>query len=646
MSSRVDYKRPLTSLLHRRFRDAFIISIAICYTAAIIISGSFSWFWSWFPIGPAGIRTAFLLIPAICVLTLRIALVRPDFRLATTPYNRFKAILSRRETLKIPIYYVLSAVSFQYIFIWCSPSNEVYALTQSPNLYARPQLNERRVYLSFVTIALALIQSGRHLYYDYDALDVAGSDSASSSDMSALVRSAALLSVLLDVSASTWRTAHRLYISIGLSTLLIPIFYSLFFSTILYRIYFRILNLGLSLHDPANYSEEYDFDYRNSFFGYTSLWIDALWMSSLLLSIWDFISLAFTASFRRPPLRASRLLSATSADPLTCLLEGLRSPNPLARQLASKELQVLSVYDQTRRIQIYSDLDRQPQGAWIAIASHCLGRISNVEQRVRNRSMTVSTQSTQSQPPGQPQIHTLPRISAPPRSDMNPFTNNDPGVGGPTELLENFAKKHGNSPTRATPARAASRLKGTITESRLYPKDMLQQMPGQIKEQLDKAWSTAAEGDSKTSTLLAQVRKWAELAQHTFFYGNASQYASAIVVGEEGDAAETINCIGALAKLAIHSVQEDQYGVVAKDIGTIIGRYTSCLEALESFEAAVESQFGRQKLVAESPAVGRVRSALDEGLDEMIHTFEGVTGLVGLDRAQLRKAKEAVNKSS
>ena len=85
------YKDLLTPALHRRFTGAAGIILLICYVESVLIgdksscelkhwhgaakhsSDLYSVFWSWFPIGTAGIRTLLLFISALSVFVLRVA---------------------------------------------------------------------------------------------------------------------------------------------------------------------------------------------------------------------------------------------------------------------------------------------------------------------------------------------------------------------------------------------------------------------------------------------------------------------------------------------------------------------------------------------------------------------------------------------
>lgn len=645
MAGRVEYKRLLTSLLHQRFRDAFLISAAVCYAIAIATSSSFSWLWLWFPIGPAGVRTLLYLGSATCVLTLRTALVRPDPRPFPTPYAALKGRLSRVETLQVPAYYLVSALAFEWVTVWFSASDGAYTLRISPNPYARPHINERRVYLSFMTTSLALIQSCRHLYHDYDSLNIVEYDGRRAADFPTMLGSASFASVLADLSQTVVQIGLRLYRPIAVFTVLSPAVYWLLFSNLLYRLYFATFSVIFSLHDPSMQSDDFDSGDGTSLFGYSYLWTDALWISFLMLGFWDLISMAFTLSFRRPPIKSSLPLSANSPDPLTSLLNGLGSQHPLGAYYVSQELRTIAKFDPVRRAQIFSDLDRNPQIAWTAINTYCSAHINELEGRLMSESITGKSADSQSPPPPQPQIQNLPRISAPPKGDVNPFLPPKSGSAGTMESLDSFARRHGNSPSRATPARAITRLSKAVAESALEPRRLLKEMPEQMKQRYGDVWENLTQSEGDASSMASQLQQLAKRASHTFFYGTADRYANAIIQGPASQASETINCIDALGTLVSRSAKEDQFGIVAKDIGTIISRYMSCLEQSQSFNLEVQLRFKTQSLIEDCLVLKQVQLALQQRLDEMVRTFEGVTGIAGLNPIQMRRARQILEKS-
>ena len=84
------YREFLTPALHKRFTNAALVTLVVCYIEAVfiadkstsdsdtqlqncLISDIVAVIWFWFPIGPAGIRTLLLFVSALSIFVLRVA---------------------------------------------------------------------------------------------------------------------------------------------------------------------------------------------------------------------------------------------------------------------------------------------------------------------------------------------------------------------------------------------------------------------------------------------------------------------------------------------------------------------------------------------------------------------------------------------
>lgn len=66
------YRDFLIPVLHQRFTSAFVLAISVCYIESILLGDWSDPFWSWFPLGSAGIRTLLLCFPLLAVFLLRV----------------------------------------------------------------------------------------------------------------------------------------------------------------------------------------------------------------------------------------------------------------------------------------------------------------------------------------------------------------------------------------------------------------------------------------------------------------------------------------------------------------------------------------------------------------------------------------------
>ena len=133
------YREFLTPALHRRFTRAAGVICFLCYIEAVLIGGTSSckrsercfhvmhadfWvdavLWSWFPLGPAGIRTLLLFISSLLIFVLRVAQLHFGARITASPFETFRQYLFRVNTLQTLGFYLFSAWWFTEVYIWSS----------------------------------------------------------------------------------------------------------------------------------------------------------------------------------------------------------------------------------------------------------------------------------------------------------------------------------------------------------------------------------------------------------------------------------------------------------------------------------------------------------------------------------------------
>lgn len=127
-------------------------------------------FWSWFPLSRAGIRTGLLFIPAFMIFVLRVAQLHVGTRTSYSAYQTFRRYALRFETIQTLGWYLSSAYVFSEIYIWSASSTADLNRIKIMPKTDRPTLNEKPIYLTCFLYFLAIVQTGFHLYYDYDAI--------------------------------------------------------------------------------------------------------------------------------------------------------------------------------------------------------------------------------------------------------------------------------------------------------------------------------------------------------------------------------------------------------------------------------------------------------------------------------------------
>lgn len=113
---------------------------------------------------------------------------------------------------------------------------------------------------------------------------------------------------------------------------------------------------------------------------------------------------------------------------------------------------------------------------------------------------------------------------------------------------------------------------------------------------------------------------------------------------------EKINIIHAsksLSTLCAKSLEEDDYGQVAKSVALILRTYTSTITAVNIFVAGFAPSWTDVYFTERDRRVGEVEELVDvlrQGLEEVLLAFGEYAGAVGVSKKELREARELVGK--
>ena len=99
--------------------------------------------------------------------------------------------------------------------------------------------------------------------------------------------------------------------------------------------------------------------------------------------------------------------------------------------------------------------------------------------------------------------------------------------------------------------------------------------------------------------------------------------------------------VTALTQLAVHSLGEDQFGNVHRDVPSIIRTLTLVIRKVEDLKTRVPAHWTDAGKPKESPEVEQVLAALRTGLGEVVTSFEPYCHDLRLTPGDLRLAKEA-----
>lgn len=114
------------------------------------------------------------------------------------------------------------------------------------------------------------------------------------------------------------------------------------------------------------------------------------------------------------------------------------------------------------------------------------------------------------------------------------------------------------------------------------------------------------------------------------------------VLGEPyGEPSLLINATNALGQLAVHSLNEDKYGNVQRDVAAIIRTLTSVTKKLENFKSTLSVSWTDVEKKKASPEVDSVLEALKIALGELVQAFGPYARDLRLSLTDVRLAKEA-----
>lgn len=274
----------------------------------------FTVLWSWFPLGRAGIRTGLLFIPAFMIFILRVAQLHVGLRTSHSAYQTFTRYAVRLETIQTAMWYLLSAYLFSEIYIWSASQDADLNRIKQPHWSDRRVLNEKPIYLTSHLVFVGLLQTGVHLFYDYDRIDMPSikTQSGASTDSTDPSTPPPYVQLKMKLPAMI---ANALSRAIGMS-LISPVIYSLTvrsFAWSFTRSFAKIFwNLPKSGALPAIRPFHWSVLGRSVSAGF------------LLIMLWEVANAAFSAYVAQAPLKNDRPITYESKDPNGSLLTGLK----------------------------------------------------------------------------------------------------------------------------------------------------------------------------------------------------------------------------------------------------------------------------------------------------------------------------------
>ncbi|MCJ1244344.1 hypothetical protein MMC30_001542 [Trapelia coarctata] len=621
------YREFLTPALHRRFTRAAGLALLLCYVEAIAIGDKSSILWSWFPLGPAGIRTLLLFITSLSIFVLRVAQLHFGSRITDSPFETFRQYAFRFNTLQTLGFYYFSAWWFGEVYMFSVPQSADLSWVAEGRPHERRRLNERPLYLRSVFFMLAATQALMHLYHDYDRVVLPMSQ----------FKFGRPTDKPTDVEPPTARLKRdapmvlRSAVARAVATSIVgPFIYALLvrpfawpWSLYLARLFWSIPKDSAPPRFPPYH---------------ISLILRSAMSGMLLLYLWDMSNVAFSAFVAQEPLKKGRSLTDDSRDPNGSLLNGLKSKKEVPKTFAFWELLYIGNQFEARRKSIFSEIDRAGGTTWSQAATFCLDTISGINDRIDkfyNPPSTTIVPVVSTQQPQEP-LQTLPRLSSALRQD--PVLTNAPPPTNRRKKIEanvgSTAKYYGQSPSSRTSLSPRVKKVGRMARDKLLTKEQ----------------QNAIKPATIASSVYEYFVQYLRTPVGAPFRRTFKRRLASVVLGSPESQLQPIICaIDSISCLAIASLKEDQFGTANKDIPMIIRTFVSSITNIERItqnmpvhwtDTEFEEADGKGREVKE---VELVKDHLKFGLSQLVLAFGNYAVDMGLSRSELGTARETAD---
>ncbi|PPJ60094.1 hypothetical protein CBER1_03126 [Cercospora berteroae] len=649
------YKDFLTPSFHRRFCSAAGLALLVCLADSWWLSNSRHFLWSWFPLGPAGIRATLLFLPCLMVFIVRLANMHLGARTSASSAQAVYEMVGTKglaKTLSIVFWYWTSAFMFGEIYIWTRSSDAELSLVDVGREWERPQLNENSIALRCLFVSLAISQTFLHIWRDYDQVRIGDGTKQQVYDVAALKEVLGpnakwLPEALLQMVARTRTIVSRSFnlTIVAVCILPIPLYYGLL----------RRIAWNLTFSFARIFYSQLQSDDRPTGLSHLGrLTRQASFSSFMLVSLWEVSNAAFDIFTAQPPLRKGQALTSEikdargvvlhkSKDPNGSLLTGLKSKRETNKSFALWELHLITTQFENRRKTIYTEVDRAGGSTWSQVCNLCLGEISAVQQRIEEELAPAEyKKKLQANKIHEVQPPVMPR----PEDDtaMKRIADRQVIQDGMLETRQkpdfyntvgNLARSIGQQPGAQNPIlpraqRAIEWSRDQVVpqeyQERLRPQELEKQASGKLIELLE------------TPLGIPFRQTFAKRVNSVVFGAPISQQTNITHAAQS------------LSQLAVLSLKEDDFGLAQKDIATIMRTFTSVITTIEKFvkELAphwtdVEFLDARDRNVKE---VDELLDVLKKGLEEILLAFGEYAETLQLSRKEVREAREAITKAS
>ncbi|KAJ5339196.1 hypothetical protein N7452_005924 [Penicillium brevicompactum] len=640
------YRRILTSALHRRFVHASALSLLVCYIIAIAIGEKSSFFWSWFPIGSCGVRTALLYISSLTIFVLRVGQMHIGPRTAGSSFQVFRSF-SIFQIVQTFGWYIFSAWWFTLIYVWSSSPDANLQLVKLGRPHERPTLNERPIYLHSFHIFLACVQAVFHLYHDYDRVPVPIAEQSSKKNderthpvqPTSKYLQAALPQQLADGAVRA--------ITVAGATLLV------------YPIFFRQAAWGWSLYMAKLFwsfqrSAAEPQSFIPTIFPY--FFFRTLLPGLLLVLCWQSSNLFYSVFIGKEPLKRGQPLTTDAKDPNGSLLNGLKAKKEVVKTFALWELGLISQRVPDRRKTIFNEIDREGGSAWSQVLASTTEIIQAVNIRIEeSKNPAPSAKPVMQAEKSEPVLHNLPRLTDPIKDD-NIFTTAPKATSRQDRFGDAFsstAKSFGQSEDWTPTARARVRdVFDRASSAVLSPEQKQKYLASTQKFKLLTGGPSTTYKPEDVNPVLVQFLR-SPIGQP--FRQTYSQRLSSIVFGTpESSLCSIVDAVECLTRLLVASLAEDPYGKVQADVPAAVRLFTQTILALDAFahQGGLDAHWTdvnfppssnpqAQEDARRVPEVEILLTTLRSSLNDLLTAFKPYLRDIGVAGKDLRLAREA-----
>ncbi|KKA28002.1 hypothetical protein TD95_004855 [Thielaviopsis punctulata] len=606
------YKDFLQAALHRRFLSIALVLIITAYVEAVLLAPWTSYLWAWFPVGPTGLRTSFLLLSGIWVLFLRIGQYHVGFRTSTSCLNGLIHNTLKMQTAEVFFAYFVSTAFFGPVFLATRSSSAQMNLIQHLG-GDRARINEKPLFLGSYLFLIALAQSIFHLWRDEDrmvfSVDKNGRKKLHSDD-------AIFRQITARIPALIIQTTSASIIMVLVNTLVYHAVLRSFIWGWALTFTRPFYNLPRTSMVPSAWPLTLTTIIQCSYSGF------------LLLFMWNLSNVCFSNLIVREPLKNGKPLTSESKDPNGSLLNGLKSKKLSAKSFALWELSLIARSFPERRRAIFEDIERQDGPMWSQVCLICVNILKSIDTR-------LDACNAPAVPPPVPATtaaassnnYEYRRRAYPPIRDNSIY---QPHVK-PATMRSELERAIGHVITT-----------GSQTSTGISPiakKTLKQARDRLISREHQEALAHEHVGSWFKRIALAVLEND---FIGPFFRESFRNRFNAVVFGAPyAEISMYLNAASALSALSVASLSEDKLGKVYMDVGNLVKTFTGIILNIEHSKTTFPLHWTDVKGVRNTPEVDVVLAEMKSGLQEILGEFEIYASDLRLTPADVRLAKEA-----